>query len=156
AGSMITDDVGGPDGLGSLLAPRAEMSSLLRAERLILERVARGAPLADVLALLCAAFERHALGMCAIFLVRGGPPYPAASGGLPASLTDAFVDGIEIGPNGGACGNAAFRRQRFLAADVASDPCFRPASRDALRRHGVVAATSTPIISASGRLFGTF
>jgi PAS domain S-box-containing protein len=153
---MIPDDVGGQEGLGSLLAPRAEMSSLLRAERLILERVARGAPLADVLALLCAAFERHALGMCAIFLARGGRLYPAAGGGMPASLLAEFTDGIEIGPFGGACGNAAHRRQRFLAADVANDACFPPGPRDTLRRHGVVACTATPIISASGRLFGTF
>src|SRR5262249_18008417 len=130
AGSMITDDVGGPDGLGSLLAPRAEMSSLLRAERLILERVARGAPLAAVLALLCAASGGHARGWAAVSPGRGGRLSPTARGGMPASLTGAFADGIEIGPSGGACGNAAFRRKRFFAADVDSDPCFQPATRD--------------------------
>ena len=158
---MTPDDVAGVVGSDTETQTRPERGdslagTLLQAERLILERVARGAPLADVLELLCAAFERHADGMCTTLRARVGRLYVAATGSVPPAFASALAQGVDIGPTGGACGAAAHRRERVICRDIATDACFVPAHRDLARAFGIVAMWSTPILSSSGQLLGTF
>lgn len=77
-----------------------------------------------------------------------------AAPSLPAAYTEA-IDGIEIGPNVGSCGAAAYARHPIYVTDIATDPRWE-AFRDLALGHGLRACWSTPIESLSGRLLGAF
>src|SRR5690606_2918915 len=77
-----------------------------------------------------------------------------AGPGLAASYTDR-VDGLVIGPAAGSCGTSAFRRERVIVSDIASDPLWAD-YQDLARAHGLRACWSTPILNASGKVLGTF
>ncbi|HEY7605140.1 MAG TPA: EAL domain-containing protein, partial [Actinomycetes bacterium] len=59
------------------------------------------------------------------------------------------ADGLVLGPEAGASGTAAFRREPVVSADVARDPLWHESRQVALAR-GIRAAWSTPIIAAEG------
>jgi len=78
--------------------------------------------------------------------------------GAAPSLPDAYnaaVDGIEIGPNVGSCGTAAFRGERVIVSDIATDPLWK-AYRELALSHGLAACWSEPILEESGKVLGTF
>jgi PAS domain S-box-containing protein len=138
------------------ISARRRAETMLEAEKLIFERIARGAPLGEVLALMCRTFEQQSpTTMCSVLDEQGGRLVTVAGPSLPAGLLEALAGGLEIGPGGGACGNAASRRERVICADVASDPIFAP-YRDLAAAHGILACWSTPILAPDGGLLGTF
>lgn len=73
-------------------------------------------------------------------------------------LPDAYlraIDGSPIGPQAGSCGTAAYLRRRVVVEDIASDPLWEVYRAVALP-FGLRACWSEPILSASGRVLGTF
>lgn len=136
--------------------PPPEVSSLGGQAR-VLERIARGAPLQDVLEAIVTLIESAAPGMlCSILLIdRDGKRLRhGAAPHLPASY-NAAVDGLEIGPRAGSCGTAAFTRQPVIVRDVQVDPLWEN-YRALADPYGLRACWSTPIFSAAGRVLGTF
>ena len=123
----------------------------------VLERIARGAQLSEVLEAIVTLIESAAPGMlCSILVIdRDGKRLRhGAAPNLPA-IYNAAVDGLEIGPHAGSCGTAAFTRQPVIVRDVQVDPLW--ANYRALADpHGLRACWSTPIFSAAGRVLGTF
>jgi signal transduction histidine kinase len=123
----------------------------------VLEQVASGAPLADVLAATVRLVESQADDMlCSILL------YDEARGvlrlGASPSLPEEFaglVDGLPAGPKVGSCGTAAYRRERVVVEDIATDPLWEEGCAAALA-HGLRACWSTPIFSTERALLGTF
>ena len=77
-----------------------------------------------------------------------------ASPSLPKEYTDAIV-GLEIGPSVGSCGTAAFTAKTVIVTDIATDPLWANFRHLALS-HGLRACWSTPIISSTARVLGTF
>ena len=78
--------------------------------------------------------------------------------GAAPSLPDdynAAIDGLEIGPDVGSCGTAAFTRRPVFVADIATDPKWRD-YRDLAKAHGLASCWSIPILSGTGRVLGTF
>src|SRR5438445_10300973 len=93
----------------------------LRGQAHILERIARGAPLAEVLDAIVALIESAAPGMlCSILLLdrEGRRLRHGAAPSLPTTYNEA-VDGLEIGPHAGSCGTADFRRYPVVGLAVA-------------------------------------
>ena len=136
--------------------PPPEVSSL-GGQAHVLERIARGAPLPEVLEAIVTLIESAAPGMlCSILLIdRDGKRLRhGAAPHLPASY-NAAVDGLEIGPRAGSCGTAAFTRQPVIVRDVQVDPLWEN-YRALAGPHGLRACWSTPIFSAAGRVLGTF
>jgi diguanylate cyclase (GGDEF)-like protein/PAS domain S-box-containing protein len=134
---------------------RAE--ALLVAQRQLLEMVAVGAPLADVLERLTRLVEEHSAGaLASILLVSadGTQLRHAAAPSLPASYSEA-VDGLVIGPNAGSCGTAAYLRREVIAEDIATDPLWAE-FRDQALSAGLRSCWSTPISSSTGEVLGTF
>ena len=130
---------------------------LLRGQTLVLERIARGAPLPEVLQAIVTLIESAAPGMlCSILLLdrEGRRLRHGAAPTLPAAY-NAAVDGLEIGPHAGSCGTAVFRRQAVVVRDVQVDPLWER-YRALAAPHGLRACWSTPILSAAGRVLGTF
>ena len=81
-------------------------------------------------------------------LVHGAAP------SLPQAYCEA-IDGIEIGPEVGSCGTAAFVGHSIYVTDIASDPLWAN-FRDLALEHGLRACWSTPIFDQSSKLIGTF
>lgn len=78
--------------------------------------------------------------------------------GAAVSLPDEYVqavDGLEIGPNAGCCGTAAFLNQSVIVSDIATDPLWSN-FRDLALTHGLRACWSVPIRSSSREVLGTF
>ena len=72
---------------------------------------------------------------------------------LPRSYCDA-IDGASIGPAAGSCGTAAYRRERVIVRDIATDPLWED-YRDLASTYGLAACWSTPIMDR-GNVLGTF
>ncbi|OLD63159.1 MAG: Fis family transcriptional regulator [Acidobacteria bacterium 13_1_40CM_2_68_5] len=66
---------------------------------------------------------------------------------------------MNIGPNAGSCGTAAFRKERVIISDIASDPLWAGApaaqSRDIAIAHGLQASWSQPLLSKDNEVLGT-
>jgi GAF domain-containing protein len=78
--------------------------------------------------------------------------------GAGPSLPDAYnaaIDGLEIGPEVGSCGTAAFHDSPVAVYDIEHDDLWRN-FKDLALAHGLRACWSTPIHGADGRVLGTF
>lgn len=78
--------------------------------------------------------------------------------GAAPRLPDAYcrlIDGEPIGPVAGSCGTAAFRRERVIVRDIATDPLWAN-YRHISEPFGLAASWSTPIFDSERRLLGTF
>ena len=68
---------------------------------------------------------------------------------------NAAIDGIEIGPEVGSCGTAAYNNTTVSVFDIANNPLWENFRGLALQ-HGLRACWSTPIRDRDGRVIGTF
>ena len=78
--------------------------------------------------------------------------------GAAPSLPEAYnaaIDGVEIGPEVGSCGTAAFHDKTVAVYDIENDPLWADYKELALG-HGLRACWSTPIHGEDGRVIGTF
>ncbi|HET9626373.1 MAG TPA: GAF domain-containing protein [Kofleriaceae bacterium] len=123
----------------------------------MLERVAAGHALHDILTDIVRIIERPSSGMlCSVLLVdeaRGAISHGAAPS-LPAAYIEA-LDGLSIGPAVGSCGTAAFRKERVVVEDITTHP-YWASYRQAAALSGMRACWSTPILSPDRRVIGTF
>ncbi|MEK7248654.1 MAG: PAS domain S-box protein, partial [Chloroflexota bacterium] len=123
----------------------------------MLEAVASGAQLADVLDTIIQVIEGQSDGMiCSVLLVdRDGTHLRhGAAPSLPEDYVQA-VDGVSIGPCVGSCGTAAYRKEPVIVTDVASDPLWAE-YRDLALSHGLRSCWSMPILSSNREVLGTF
>ena len=73
---------------------------------------------------------------------------------LPAKYNEALAV-VPIGEGVGSCGTAAFRRERVVVSDIATDPLWAEFTQLALP-HGLRACWSQPMLGRDGNLLGTF
>lgn len=131
--------------------------SAVSTDSTILEMISSGAPLSDVLEVLCAIIEEQAPGMLSSILLLdpdGRTLRHNAAPSLPQDYTRA-IDGVSIGPDVGSCGTAAYRGELVAVSDIASDPLWAD-YRDLALSHGLRACWSAPIMSKESRVLGTF
>ena len=136
---------------------RAEIA--LAGEKQLLEMIASGRPLPDVLDALCRFFETAAPGcVCGVYPIEwSGPRFQnAVAPSLPGSYL-APVEGLPVRLDVAPCGMAALERSQVIVEDIASDPRWNESSyRDHVLAHGLRSVWSTPISSLEGRVLGTF
>ncbi len=123
----------------------------------ILEMIATNAPLADVLDQLARLIEAQLPGVRSSVLLLDEDGVHLRHGAAP-SLPEAYVkshDGLEIGPNVGSCGAAAYNRETVIVADVTTDPRWTN-YRDAAAALAIRSSWSAPILSHQGQALGTF
>ncbi|MCZ6783432.1 MAG: PAS domain S-box protein, partial [Proteobacteria bacterium] len=144
-------------------ALEAEVAERKRAEKLqrgrsrVLERLAAGAPLEEVLSILVETAEAVEPDMlCSILLLDDEKKHlrHCAAPSLPDFYNEA-VDGLEIGRGVGSCGEAAATGKRVIIEDVLTHPNWAP-FRDLAKRAGVRAAWSEPVVSSTGATLATF
>lgn len=123
----------------------------------VLEDVARGAPLKDILDGIVRGVESEDRTLtCTVLLMQEGGRslYTAAAPGMSEAYNRA-VDGLPVADGVGSCGTAAFRGQRVVVEDVLSHPNWA-SHQDLVREAGLRACWSEPIRSSQGRVLGTF
>lgn len=136
----------------------ATSSLVTETERRMLELVAKGAPLSEVLNTLTEAIERISPeSLCTIMLLdeeHRRRLLMASGPSLPQAYLQA-ANGLEIGPEVGACGTAAFSNETVIVEDIATDHRFA-AARDFVLSHGLRSCWSQPIRDPRGSVLGTF
>src|SRR5450631_820184 len=136
----------------------AKSALVIEVERQMLELVAKGASLSEVLDTLTRAIEQLSPeSHCTIMLldeehrrylsIASGPSLP------PAYLQ--ALHRLEIGPEVGACGSAAFRNETIVIDNIATDYRFASA-RDFVLSHGLRSCWSQPIRDSRNTVLGTF
>jgi GAF domain-containing protein len=136
---------------------RAE--TLLAGENRILEAVARGVALPEILADLCRLIEEQCEeALCGILLLDpvNHRVLHGAAPNLPQSYNDAIHCRV-VTPEAGPCGLVVCSKEQVVAADIAADPRWdRGDWRLLALSHGLRACWSTPILSCGGAVLGTF
>src|SRR5882762_1942158 len=142
-------------GTGIDIDDRKRAESLLAAEKRILEMVAKGDSLTEILDSLCRLVEEPAKGVLAsILLLDGDRLRHGGAPSLPKAYTDA-INGAVIGPSAGSCGTAAYRGEPVIVEDIATDPLWAD-YRDLALPHSLCACWSTPVFSSQGKVIATF
>ena len=137
------------------LTERKRAEALLAGEKRILEMVASGSSLPEILEGLCRLVEEQAHDVLAsILLVEGERLRHGGAPSLPKAYTDA-IDGVVIGPCVGSCGTAAYTRKQVIVEDIGTDPLWAD-YREAALPHGLRACWSMPIFSFDGKVIATF
>ena len=138
--------------------PWTETRARLEDERIMLQRIASGVPLNDVLAHVLQAVEQQSsVDLVTSILyadAAGGCLRHGVAPSLPADLVEA-MDGAEIGPTVASWGAAAYLGSPVYVADVATHPNWQP-WRELALKHGLRACWSTPIRATDGSLLGVF
>jgi formate hydrogenlyase transcriptional activator len=122
----------------------------------ILKLILTGAPLPEVLTIIAQLVESQGKGtLCTIWLPDGDGKrlYCAAAPGLPG-FSD-HVGSMLIGPKGGSCGTAVYRREPVFVTDILNDPIWDH-YRHLLFPYGIRAVWSQPLFTSEGKLLGTF
>jgi len=123
----------------------------------ILQLLTEKAPLSVVLDTMVRDVEAiNPAMLCSVLLLdaEGKHLHHGAAASLPAFYMRA-LDGVAIGPGVGSCGTAAFTGQRVIVEDLATSPWWAP-FLDLARQADLGACWSQPIVSAQGKVLGTF
>jgi PAS domain S-box-containing protein len=139
------------------ISQRKRREALLAGENRVLELVAKGDSLSDILHNLCLLVEEQSSGVLTSILLmdpNGKQLRHGAAPHLPKSYTEA-IDGAFIGPAVGSCGTAAYRAEQVIVSNIAADPLWAD-FRDLALTHSLRACWSTPIFSSQGKVIGTF
>jgi GAF domain-containing protein len=135
--------------------------ALLATTQQVLEMVAAGASLRDILGTLCAAIDAQSSDMMSMVMLMDPDRqrlWPAAGARVPIGWTRA-ISPLMIGQNMGSCGAAAFRGERVIVSNVATDPLWSAplatGSREVALEQGIRACWSQPIMSKDDVVLGT-
>ena len=141
------------------LSEPAPPAAVMRIQSRVLEAIARGYSLDEVLNELCFLIEAaRAEGLCSILILNDkeralhpgvGPSLP------PGALRD--LDGLPAADNSGSCGTAAFTGCMAIVEDTSTDPRWaaEPLQQFA-QGFGVKACWSSPFFNKEGETLGTF
>lgn len=132
--------------------------SIAQASQRVGEITASGMPLRQTLEEIVRTIEGStASGMIASILILSDDGRHLRHGAGP-SLPEAYnaaIDGIEIGPEVGSCGTAAYEGKTVAVYDIATSPLWAN-FKDLALAHGLRACWSTPIRGSDGSVLGTF
>jgi formate hydrogenlyase transcriptional activator len=126
--------------------------SVLDLEKLIFA----GSPLSEVLTNIAQLVEAQNKGMCCTIWLpdeHGKELYCAAAPSLPGFATHAGT--MVVGPKGGSCGTAVYRREPVYVTDILTDPIWEN-YRDRLLPFGIRSVWSRPLFTSAGKALGTF
>ena len=147
------------DDLSYTVEDRTQAEALLAGENRLLEMLATGCTLSEILDALCRLIENIASGsLCGIVLVDpiSNRLKHGAAPSLPLSYNES-IHGRPVNIYSGPCAMAAFLKEQVIAADVASDTRWDTYEwRTLAMAHGLRACWSTPIRSSDETVLGTF
>ncbi|HSN26598.1 MAG TPA: GAF domain-containing protein [Kofleriaceae bacterium] len=136
---------------------RVFTDALHAVEQRVLEMIASGSPLDEILTMIAGSIEDTAAGTLGsvLLLDNAGMRIKRAFGpSLPEEYNRA-LEGLSIGPKAGSCGTAMYRRQPVIVPDIAHDPLWED-YKELVLKHGLLSCWSCPIIGSDGRVLGSF
>src|SRR6266404_4037369 len=141
------------------ISERKRRETLFLGEKRLLEMIATGVALKEILNVLCMIIEEYRRGtLASVLLLRPDGVHLDSVAG--PSLPKGWIQQMEklpIGPCAGSCGTAAYRGSPVIVSDIATDPLWEvPEHRAAALSHGLRASWSNPILSSEGKVLGTF
>ena len=141
------------------ISERKRAEALFTGEKRLLEMIATGVALKEILNALCLIIEEFRNGTLASVLLLNpdGLHLDSVAGpSLPKGWTQQ-MEKLPIGPCAGSCGTAAYRRSPVIVSDIATDPLWDvPEHRASALNHGLRASWSNPVLSSEGKVLGTF
>jgi formate hydrogenlyase transcriptional activator len=147
-----------PAEFSSRVEPGQKESALFSSDSVlsILRLILAGSPLSEVLTIIAQLVESKGDGtLCTIWLPdsSGKQLYCEAAPGLPGF--SAHVGSMLIGPKGGSCGTAVYRKEPVFVTDILNDPIWDH-YRHLLLPYGIRAVWSQPLFTSDGKVLGTF
>jgi PAS domain S-box-containing protein len=141
------------------ITERKHGEALLAGEKRLLEMIATGVELKEILNALCLIIEEQRSGTLAsvLLLTADGAHLDVVAGpSLPREWTQQ-MEKLPIGPCAGSCGTAAYRGSPVIVSDISTDPLWNvPEHRASALKHGLQASWSNPVLSSKGKVLGTF
>src|SRR5437773_7195128 len=141
------------------VSERKKAESLLAAEKRVLEMIATGVPLKEILNALCLFIEeQRSRTLASVLLLNPDGVHLDCIAGpsLPKEWMKQ-MEALPIGPCAGSCGTAAYRGSPVIVSDIMTDPLWDvPEHRTAALKHGLQASWSNPVVSSKGKVLGTF
>jgi PAS domain S-box-containing protein len=145
-------------GINADIEDRKRAEIHLSGEKQILEMIAAGRPLREILDALCRFFEKSAPDcFCGIYPIDddGRAFQYGVAPSLPASYTDS-IEGMLVASDVSPRGQCIDEVASVVAEDIASDARWMSAPcRAHVLKHGLRAVWSTPICSRGGVVIGT-
>lgn len=141
---------------GCDISDRKQVEALLAEQNHILEMIAKGEPLPDVLSIIAQMIEQQIPQCWCSFLLLDKNGVTLRHGAAP-SLPDAYneaIDGLTIGPYAASCGTAAYWGEAVIVEDIESHSVWAD-FRDLALSYGLRACWSRPICSTVGKVLGT-
>jgi len=136
---------------------RKRNEALLAGEKQLLEMVAGGHSMSEILEAICRLVESTADGCyCSVLLAdpSGTRVEHGAAPSFPASFINSIV-GRPLKIDDGPCGLAVRLNEQVIVADLTTETRW-PDLRRLILAHGLRSCWSTPISSAAGKILGTF
>jgi PAS domain S-box-containing protein len=160
-GHPATDESGRFEFVGAVtdITDNKRAEALLTGEKRLLEMIATGVALKDILDALCLIIEgQHSGTLASVLLLRpDGLHLESVAGPTLPKAWARQMEKLPIGPCAGSCGTAAYRGLPVIVSDIATDPLWDvPEHRAAALTHGLRASWSHPILSSEGKVLGTF
>ncbi|MBE9201809.1 PAS domain S-box protein [Nodularia sp. LEGE 06071] len=132
--------------------------ALLSLQKDILELIATGVPLQEVLVTLAQSIEaRLNQVFCSIMLLDESQTklHLTVGSSLPEKYTQSLADGVPVGADIGSCGTAAYTKQTVIVSDISNDAKWVK-YRDSALPNNLKACWSAPILDSQGNVLGTF
>ncbi|HBL62326.1 MAG TPA: hypothetical protein DDZ80_29195, partial [Cyanobacteria bacterium UBA8803] len=139
------------------ITERQQRELLEKTQKTVLEMVAQGRSLHDVLLELTTQVDRLTPQMYSSILLMaedGEHLHPYVGPKIPPTFV-AAINPLRIGPTVGSCGTAAYFGKRVIVDDIATNPLWAP-FKDLALPYGLRACWSEPILSNQGKVLGTF
>src|SRR5262249_4084747 len=108
------------------ISERKKAEALVAAEKRLLEMIATGVALKEILDALCLFIEEQRSGTLASVLLLNSDGLhlnSVAGPSLPREWTQQ-METLPIGPCAGSCGTAAYRGSQVIVSDIATDPLW--------------------------------
>jgi PAS domain S-box-containing protein len=138
-------------------ADSAVTESLHAGETKILEMIAKGSPLTEVLDTLTRFIESQTNGIhCALAFIDAELRIRPASGPSLPPEYNGTLDGVPIFPYIGPCGMAAYLKQQVISENIERDSRWSDGFRSITQSFGLNACWSTPIFDSRRSVIGTF
>jgi PAS domain S-box-containing protein len=133
------------------------IEDVLRGQARILEMIATGCRLIDVLDAITRFTESQAPGIrCAVaFMDAESRLRPASGPTLPPEYSGPF-DEVPIPPYLDPCGLAAYKKEEVVSENIDTDARWSDGFRSFTRTHGLRACWSRPVLDSQRSVIGTF
>ncbi|MEM5585858.1 EAL domain-containing protein [Roseibium sp. AS2] len=144
-------------GLSRDITDRKRAALLQEGQNKVLQDLASGRPLEQVLDTLVLSIEKQLDGVLgSVMLVEecGTRLRAGAAPNLPGDYV-ALTDGLKVGPRTGSCGTAVHRSESVIVEDIFKDPLWED-FREVVKPFDLRSCWSVPFFGKDGGVLGTF